>query len=259
VKDYIDDDFQRVLMTNKLNDFDSLWTLALEPVDTPNTDRGGNSEVAQLSLFDAVDGPQEFFIKRQVNHLSRSLAAPFGEPTFRRELRNILLYQRREIPALEAVFYAERKTSQGLQAIIITRALNDYRPLSDLLSDWSSYDAAQKLKLLRTCGHLIGRLHSKRIAHRCCYPKHVFINLDLQPAARFIDLENARFSLMPISDAINDLDAFIRRAQVFSDSDIEQLIAAYLDSYRLGLTPYGLKRRLAARKRRKAQRKKLSL
>jgi|TARA_B110000116_G_C16714106_1_gene525941 tRNA A-37 threonylcarbamoyl transferase component Bud32 len=259
VKDYIDDNVQSLLTANKLKDFDSLWTLALTPVDRPNTDRGGRSEVARLSLKDADGAEQEFFIKRQVNHLSRSLTAPFGEPTFRRELRNILLYQRREIPALEAVLYAERKTSEGLRAIIITRALDDYRPLSELLSDWSSFDDAKKLKLLRTCGHLIGRLHSKRIAHRCCYPKHVFINLDLQPAARFIDLENARFSLMPIRDAINDLDAFIRRAQVFSDSDIEQLIAAYLDSYRLGLTPYGLKRRLAARKRRKVQRKKPSL
>lgn len=255
MNNYIDDDFQLLLKVNNLDDFVALKTLPLEPVDLPNQDRGGYSEVCFLALVDERGVEQGFYIKRQYGHATRSLLHPFGEPTFRRELRNILLYERFNIPALEAVYFEQQKTDKGLESILITRALSDYTPLSDYLQNWGERSESVRLEWMLAVGNLIGRLHARRISHRCCYPKHIFVNLELQPSARFIDLENARFSLMPIRSAIADLEAFIRRAEVLTDTEIDKLLKSYLSAHRLGLTFTGLKKRLQSRTAKKMARK----
>lgn len=255
MNNYIDSEFQRLLAANHIGGFSDLANMKLDPVDAPNTDRGGYSEVCFLSLSDTSGAQQNFYIKRQYGHATRSLLHPFGEPTFRRELRNILLYERYNIPALEAVYFAQEKTENGLESILITRALSDYIPLSDCLKDWRAHAESTRLEWMLTVGNLIGRLHARRISHRCCYPKHVFVNLELQPGARFIDLENARFSLMPINSAIADLEAFVRRAEELNDKEIDQLLTSYLAANRLGLTFTGLKKRLLARTAKKMARK----
>src|SRR3990167_8002126 len=86
-----------------LASFEALWALKLEAVDEPNTERGGWSSVYRLELGDAA-----FYLKRQSNHLTRTLRHPFGEPTFAREFRNIKRYTTLGIPALQAAFFAEQ-------------------------------------------------------------------------------------------------------------------------------------------------------
>jgi hypothetical protein len=78
----------------------------LDAVDEPNTSRGGWSSVFRLDL----EG-RGFYLKRQSNYLTRTLHQPLGEPTFAREFRNISRYQQKAIPALQAVFYGERKVA----------------------------------------------------------------------------------------------------------------------------------------------------
>lgn len=254
MKDYTDTNFAALLQQNNIDGFMGLRDLKLQAVDDANTDRGGFSEVCPLTLVDDEGIEQQFYIKRQYGHRTRSLLQPFGEPTFRRELRNILLYQRYNIAALEAVYYAEQLTDNGLESILITRALSEYRPLSDYLPDWCDQPEPRRLDWMKSVGNLIGRLHAKRISHRCCYPKHLYVNLELHPSARFIDLENARFSLMPINAAIVDLEAFIRRSEVLSEAEIDQLLQSYLAVNRLGLTFTGLKKRLQSRSAKKKAR-----
>lgn len=251
MKNFIADDFKKLLTDNSLSGFSALKNLSLEAVDAPNTDRGGFSEVCFLPLCEESGLEHQFYIKRQYGHTARSLLHPLGEPTFRRELRNIWLYERYNIAALDAVYYAEEMTENGLESILVTRALSDYCPLSDHLSSWHNQSESVRLQWMTAAGNLIGRLHTRRISHRCCYPKHIFVNLDLQPSARFIDLENARFSFMPIRDAIADLESFIRRAEVLSEAEIDKLLKSYLAANRLGLTFTGLKKRLLARTEKK--------
>ncbi|MDM1720167.1 lipopolysaccharide kinase, partial [Acinetobacter towneri] len=92
---YINPSAQPLLAKHQLDSFDKLWNLSLEAVDQPNTERGGYSTVSRLEL----DG-QAFYLKRQRNHLTRSLCHPLGEPTFAREMRNILHYKKVGIPGL---------------------------------------------------------------------------------------------------------------------------------------------------------------
>ncbi|MCE6984715.1 lipopolysaccharide kinase, partial [Pseudomonas frederiksbergensis] len=79
---------------------------------------------------------------------------PFGEPTFAREFRNISRYQKLGIPALQAVYYGERKVEGERRAILMTRALDDWSDLDSLLGQWPQLDIGQRQGILRACGQL---------------------------------------------------------------------------------------------------------
>ncbi|ERI52908.1 hypothetical protein N878_17150, partial [Pseudomonas sp. EGD-AK9] len=119
MKDFIAAQERALLEQHGLASFEALWALRLEAVDEPNTERGGWSSVYRLELGDSA-----FYLKRQSNHLRRSLRQPFGEPTFAREFRNIRRYGELGIPALQAVFFAQRRAPDERRAVLLTRALD---------------------------------------------------------------------------------------------------------------------------------------
>ncbi len=226
-----------------MNSFEKLWALELTPVEEPNFCRGGWSSVCRLALIDENSEEQIFYIKRQVNHLSRSVNKPFGEPTFAREFRNIKTYQERGVDALEAVYYSERQQSGSTseqQAILITRSLEGYSPLGDYLSRWSEIVVEERNDIIKTVANLIARLHRAKLTHNCLYPKHVYLNLALTPAARFIDLEKTRRQWLRKRECVSDLTALLRRCEPFSSSEKEALIAHYLSINPLGMTAKSL-------------------
>ncbi|MGH8466250.1 MAG: lipopolysaccharide kinase InaA family protein, partial [Pseudomonas sp.] len=126
---------QALLERHGLNGFDPLWEVQLDAVDEPNTGRGGWSRVYRLEL----EG-KGYYLKRQSDYLTRTLHRPFGEPTFAREFRNILRYQKLAIPALQAVYYGERTINGERRAILMTRALDDWSDLDRLLGQWPTLD-----------------------------------------------------------------------------------------------------------------------
>ncbi len=128
MSDFIAAQDRALLERHGLAGFDALWALKLEAVDEPNTERGGWSSVYRLELDERA-----FYLKRQSNHLTRSLLHPFGEPTFAREFRNIRRYAERNIPALQAAFFAERRLPGERRAILLTRALDGWQDLEHWL------------------------------------------------------------------------------------------------------------------------------
>lgn len=221
-----------LLERHGLASFDALWKLDLPTVDDPNTDRGGWSAVCRME----VDG-QGFFLKRQCNHRNRSFYAPLGEPTFAREFRNIQRYHARGVPAIEAVFYAERRLSgsdddgtRGLAAILLTRALDGWRDLAACLSEVQT-DAARRHRLLTACGVLARKLHHAGLIHCCFYPRHIFIREKAsgQEEACLIDLEKTRPLLFGLRDRIKDLEQFLRHAAVLDEDDVRIWLSAYLN------------------------------
>jgi len=113
-----------VLADAGLDNFEALWNLSLETVDEPNVDRGGWSSVCRLELPGGA-----YYLKRQVNHLTRSFYRPLGEPTFAREFRNITRCKERGVPVVEAAFHGERcgRNNEGAnewRAILLTHALD---------------------------------------------------------------------------------------------------------------------------------------
>jgi len=207
-----------------LTDFESLWNLNLEAVDEPNTGRGGWSSVFRLDL----EG-QGFYLKRQSNYLTHTLHHPFGEPSFSREFRNISRYQKLGIPALQAAFYGELKVDSERRAILMTRALDGWTDLDELLQHWSDLDAGRRIAILHACGRLARTLHGAGQIHGCFYPKHIFLKSDQDSyQAQLIDLEKTRPVIFGQRDLIKDLEPLLRRARMWSETEQRELLAAYL-------------------------------
>lgn len=224
MSDYIAAQDRAVLEQHGLASFEALWALQLEAVDEPNTERGGWSSVYRLELGEAA-----YYLKRQSNHLTRSLLHPFGEPTFAREFRNIRRYAELGIPALQAAFFAERRLPGERRAVLLTRALDGWRDLEHWLERWPELDDARRSGILRTCGELARRLHQAGQMHGCFYPKHIFLRE--APGgieARLIDLEKTRPLLLGRRDRIKDLEPLLRRAGAWGEAEIRKLLAAYL-------------------------------
>lgn len=223
--DFLADDDRALLARHGLDTFDALWAKELEAVDEPNTVGGGWSSVFRLNL----EG-QGYYLKRQSNYLTRTLHAPFGEPSFAREFRNISRYRKLGIPALQAVFFGERKVSGEVRAILLTRALDGWSDLDSLLQRWAQLDRAQQSAILRACGLLAQRLHGVRQVHGCFYPKHIFLQaVGDEYQAQLIDLEKTRPLLFGLRDRIKDLEPLQRRAPQWTEAQLRELLAAYLD------------------------------
>ncbi|PYC27895.1 lipopolysaccharide kinase InaA family protein [Pseudomonas mosselii] len=223
--DYLASADQALLQRHGLGDFEALWALQLDAVDEPNTGRGGWSSVFRLEL----EG-KGFYLKRQSDYFTRSLQRPFGEPTFAREFRNISRYQKLDIPALQAVFYGERKQGGEHRAILMTRALDEWTDLEQLLGHWPQMDALQRQGILQACGRLARTLHAAGQMHGCFYPKHIFLRERREGwQAQLIDLEKTRPLLFGMRDRVKDLEPLLRRARVWDGADVRVLLAAYLE------------------------------
>jgi hypothetical protein len=224
MSDFIAAEDRAVLEGHGLASFEALWALQLEAVDEPNTERGGWSSVYRLEL-----GETAFYLKRQSNHLTRSLRHPWGEPTFTREFRNIQTYHRLGIPALQAALFAERRLPGERRAILLTRALDGWQDLDHWLQGWKGVPGSTRQAILRACGELARRLHDAGQMHGCFYPKHIFLKPDGEGfATQLIDLEKTRPLLFGQRDRIKDLEPLLRRASAWSEAEVREMLATYL-------------------------------
>mgnify|MGYP003418402204 CR=1 FL=1 len=223
--DFIATEDRQLLQRHGLNSFDALWALQLEAVDEPNVERGGHSIVCRLEL-----GERAFYLKRQTNHLTRSLLHPFGEPTFAREFRNIQRYSRLGIPALQAAFFAARKLPGESQAILLTRALDGWTELEQLLKDWNNLAADRQHSIILACAALASRLHGAGQMHGCFYPKHIFLREGSNGfEACLIDLEKTRPLRFGKRDRVKDLEPLLRRAvPPWSVPEVRVFLQVYL-------------------------------
>ncbi|WP_260959379.1 lipopolysaccharide kinase InaA family protein [Pseudomonas citri] len=228
--DFLAAEDRALLQRHGLDSFDALWARQLDAVDEPNTSGDGWSSVFRLEL----EG-QGYYLKRQSNYLTRTFSHPFGEPSFSREFRNISRYRQLGIPALQAVFYGQRKVDGEVRAILLTRALDGWDDLDSLLQRWSSLTAAQRSTILNACGQLARHLHGVRQVHGCFYPKHIFLQATASGyQAQLIDLEKTRPLLFGQRDRVKDLEPLLRRAPEWSQEEVRQLLSAYLDQPRDG-------------------------
>lgn len=259
MKDYIADDFRTLLSHHNLAEFSTLWALELDTVDLPNTGRGGWSSVSRLELADDHGQIHAFYLKRQIDHLSRSLRHPLGEATFAREFRNIRRYQQLGIPALEAAYFGQRRIAGKACAMLVTRALDDFRPLDAWLHDWPVLARATRRYLVDQAAALIRTLHRAGRLHNCLYPKHIFIRppgaAAAGPAARLIDLEKTRRLGLRAGDQVRDLDTLNRHTHGPRATERLRFLLGYTGLSKLDKAGRKLARAVVKRETRKAARR----
>ncbi len=227
MNDFIDPSIADLLAQHRLDSFTALWDLELDAVDEPNTERGGWSSVALLTL-----GERHFFLKRQINHMTRSILRPLGEPTFAREMRNIQRYQKLGIPAVRAAYFAQRKVADKQHAILMTHALDNWQDLDYWLQQWPKLSNEQQQSIIQACAKLAKTLHQAGQMHGCFYPKHIFLQKQaLGFTAQLIDLEKNRPLLLGRRDRIKDLEPLFRRSRhVWGREQVQLFLQNYLDT-----------------------------
>lgn len=229
MNDFIAQADRPTLERHGLASFDALWSVQLTAVDEPNVERGGWSSVFRLELDDSA-----FYLKRQSNHLTRTLARPFGEPTFAREFRNIRRYAQLGVPALQASFFGQRKVGDEKRAILMTRALDGWTDLDGWLKRWPELNESGRQVIIGAVGVLARTLHQAGQMHGCFYPKHIFLReQDGHWQACLIDLEKTRPLLLGWRDRIKDLEPLVRRASCIGEQGVRHLLSVYLDDPRL--------------------------
>lgn len=232
MNEYWSDNWQNIFAENKLNSFDEIWDLDTEWFEEPNKRRGGWSGVVKLEL-DTPNGKTSVFIKRQENHITKTLLHPVrGMPTFEREFKNILRMQKHNLPIMELVFFAKRVINGKLQAILITKALSEYIPLESerfLATGDLIKDKAHKERLLAAVADTVRQIHQHHFQHNCLYLKHIFVKPidDDSWDIKIIDLEKLKWRLFKRHAVFRDLYTLYRHAKGWSTKDHVKFFKAY--------------------------------
>jgi lipopolysaccharide kinase (Kdo/WaaP) family protein len=238
MKEYWNDQWQEIFSANKLDSFDAIWNLDTEWFEEPNQRRGGWSGVIKVDL-DLPEGKISVFIKRQENHITKTLFHPLrGIPTFEREFKNILRMQKHNLPIMELVFFAKRVINGNLQAILITKALSDYIPLESerfLSSGDLIKNTAHKENLLSAVADTLRQIHHHHFQHNCLYLKHIFVKPvnDDSWDIKIIDLEKLKWRLFKPHAVFRDLYTLYRHAKGWSTKDHVKLFKAYVQEPKL--------------------------
>lgn len=205
-------------------DFGYWWSVAGEWVEPPNERRNGWSGMLRVR-----DGDRLYYVKRQRNHLCRTLLHPFGWPTASREWHYLDRLRRIGVGVAQPVFHGVRATPEGQEAVLVTEDLAGFTALSAQ----TSLDAVQRMKLAHELGRSLGILHRARLQHSSLYDKHVMVRWEgAGVEIALIDLEKMRGRLTRGAAARHDLEQLRRRQKVLDDEAWAALEAAHARSMR---------------------------
>lgn len=230
--------YKKIFIENHLSDFNALWANKVKWFEEPNQRRGGWSGVGRMQLPLQQQGKAlDIFIKKQKNHGRRSLLHPIaGEPTFRREYRNLLYLEKHHFNAPHVVYYDEQH-DQHDRAILIVETLKGYVPLDEFIASAKERGVTrqQKKAVIYVVANALRNFHQLRLQHRALYPKHIFVNiLESQPQAALIDLEKARFNLVALRRAYYDLSTLHKHAEGWTRSERLYFLLCYFKRQKVG-------------------------
>ena len=217
---------------NSSDTFDVLWRNNAPWFEAPNIRRGGWSGVVKC-VVDSLGKPEKVFIKRQENHMTRTLKHPIkGIPTFLREYHNIQSLHAKRIPTLDVLYFGVRSS----KAILVTKALEGYASLDEI--DFQTLNGRERKALIIRIAELIHHLHRFHYQHNCLYPKHIIVRYqDNEWDVKLIDLEKLKYRLFKKNAVIHDLTTFIRHLNgLWTARDIVVFFQAYFGQQKISLT-----------------------
>lgn len=204
--------------------FSRWWDAHGEWVEAPNIRRGGNSGVQRLH----DEAGRTLYVKRQTDHLHRSLRHPLGRPTVLREAEALRAVAALEVPVPTVAYYGARKHDGQWHAILVTEALDGFLDLDTWYRQPQA--PARRAAMLHQLALALARMHHGRWQHGCLYAKHVFVRstgagstIDIA----LLDLEKARRRLLPDMASRHDLDQLKRHRGPMPDADWADLLLHY--------------------------------
>ncbi|CAL95778.1 lipopolysaccharide kinase InaA family protein [Azoarcus olearius] len=201
------------------SDFEAWWALPGEFVEPPNERRGGWSGVVRSQWQG-----EQCYVKRQRNHQCRGALHPFGWPTASREHFYLRRVKALGIAVPEVLYHGVRRDFGGIDAVLATKALTGFVPLSSI----GRLDAATRRRLAIDLGDLLGRMHRARLQHGCLYDKHIMVRLNGgQPELALLDLEKMRYRITRRAAAERDLSQLRRHQQLWNDAEWRMLEEAH--------------------------------
>jgi len=227
--EYFNPNWRDILHNAKLDNFEAIWNLEFDWFEEPNIRRGGWSGVIKYPL-NTTKGITDIFIKRQENHISKTLRHPIkGIATFQKEFHNIQALTQKKAPTLELVYFGQRDQ----QAILITQSLDAYCALDS--TELYTLDLPQKPSLLTRVAAAMRLLHQHHFQHNCLYPKHIFVsNTDKGWDVKFIDLEKLKRTPLKRQAVIRDLFTLYRHADKhWTTKDRVYFFKAYMNENKL--------------------------
>lgn len=220
---------------HKYSSFDALWDRKDEWFETPNKGRSkdGWSGVCRIEI-----GNRAFFLKKQENFYTYSIRKPLGISVAEKEFKNLKLFKRLNIPAMEVVYFGVRKNEGKLQAMVMTSELKDDFSLEEATEYWESQkpDFEHRRNVIAKIAGLLKNTHEKNVMHYSLYPKHIFVNKKFfqekdesqKPLCRFIDLEKALQVKFGRKKQLRDLETLNRHSNYWSISDRIYFLKCYL-------------------------------
>lgn len=203
--------------------FEHWWQTQGEWVEEPNRRRGGESGVQRL----LGDEGSLLYAKRQVGHLCRSLAHPFGRPTVLRERDALAGLQRLGVRVPRLVYCAAERGAEGWRGLLVTEALEGFCAIDSWYAAGGLRSGEQHEQLLRCIGMTLARMHQGRWQHGCLYAKHVFVRLTAEGAeVALLDLEKSRRRYSRRRAARHDLRQ-LRRHSPWNDVEWQLLLQGY--------------------------------
>jgi tRNA A-37 threonylcarbamoyl transferase component Bud32 len=221
---FYDNEFQQVLAEEGIRTFDGFWDLPRDWVDAINERRGGWSGVTRHVFTTGTGTSIPVYLKRQENQSRRGpLSTYIKKPTFwfEREILHYLKGKGNFGPDL--LCYAERDLGGNQQTILVTRSLENYLSIDELLAD---LEDEQRVDIMDRVGKFLSRLHLLRVEHGAVYEKHIYVDTS-SGDCRLIDFERARFRRSSRVAMTKDLERLFRRAEELTDTDRNVILNQY--------------------------------
>ena len=225
--------FQEQFCQEGFDNFDSLWDYTGEWVEPVNKRRGGWSGVCRLSIPNTAEPP--FYLKRQENHNTKTFKHPFrGIPTYLREVNNVHQFNRFGIPTIELVYYGERKQQNKHQAILISRALDEYEELEPWIT---KANEKQLNEMLQKLAKQIRNMHAKGLMHMYLNSSSILVRKTkkslLEKSSidiRIIDLESVRIQPISKQRRYKDLYYMLNNISGLSNQNFSDFLKYYFES-----------------------------
>lgn len=221
-----------------LLDLEAVANRQFDWFEPPNHRRGGWSGVSRITLDPEMPTEDQttVFLKIQQNHWFRAPHTFFRRQlTFVRELEAMMQITPIISFMPEILLFGQWTTGPDAGAVIITKALDGWIPLSDWLQGKNNLvppDQDTLLRVLKAIASTSRKLNDAGWVHLSFYAKHVFVrpNKDAAYDVCLIDYEKCRRHVFPGYRYIKDCSQFMRRTPLMTDDNKRNYLKFYFQT-----------------------------